>query len=165
MSFMAPPEFDSSYTIRIEKIKKEIPDCCIGVDVIAGFPGESKKDFLNTCHFLNELDISYLHVFTYSERPGTDDVKMDNQVPRHVRKERSKTLHHLSNRKKTSFYDKQKNAIVNVLFEICDNGWVEGWSENYIRVKVKGNLDMINTIERVKLIQTTNGSMEGVLLN
>lgn len=153
------------YKSRIEKIKKKMPNCCIGVDVITGFPGESEQDFLNTCHFLEELDFTYLHVFTYSERSGTDAVKMENPVPMHIRRERSKTLHHLSDRKKTSFYIKQKNSIVNVLFESCTNGWVEGWSENYIRVKVRGDLDMINSIARVKLIQTTHGPMEGALLN
>ncbi len=153
------------YRKRIEKIKNVMPNCCIGVDVIVGFPGETETEFQETIDFLSDLDFSYLHVFTYSERSGTDAVKFKNAVPVHVRKARSKILHQLSESKKTDFYAKHLNTTSKILFESFSNGWVEGWSENYIRVKVPGNVDMINTIESVRLTKFESTAIEGEILS
>lgn len=153
------------YRKRIEKIKNVMPNCCIGVDVIVGFPGETEKEFQDTCDFLSDLDISYLHVFTYSERSGTDAVTFKNAVPMHKRKARSKNLHQLSESKKSDFYAKHLNTTSKILFESYSDGWVEGWSENYIRVKVPGDVSMINTIESVKLAKFESTAIEGEILN
>ena len=137
---------------RVLKIKECIPDACIGVDVIVGFPGETDDDFLDTYHFLNELDISYLHVFTYSERPNTDADEMGKVVSKEKRAERSKMLHILSDKKRRFFHDQFIEKNRPVLFENMKNGKLTGHTDNYIHVQVEGDLDLINTIHPVKLI-------------
>ncbi|WP_281540463.1 tRNA (N(6)-L-threonylcarbamoyladenosine(37)-C(2))-methylthiotransferase MtaB [Maribacter aestuarii] len=140
------------YTERIEKIKKTIPDCCIGVDVIVGFPGETEEHFLETYNYLNQLDISYLHVFTYSERDNTEAVKMDGVVPKKIRNKRSRMLRGLSVKKRRAFYESQLGNDVEVLFESENkNGYIQGFTENYIKVRTPWNPFLINTVHRVTL--------------
>ena len=123
------------YTNRVSHIKSVMPHACIGVDVITGFNGETEDDFLDTYNFVNELDVSYLHVFTYSERENTPGPDMEFTIPYGERKKRSKMLRILSEKKKRAFYDSQLNSDQKVLFEkVEDNGLVEGWTENYVRV-------------------------------
>lgn len=148
---------------RVLKIKECIPDACIGVDVIVGFPGETDDDFLDTYHFLNELDISYLHVFTYSERPNTDGDEMGKVVSKEKRAERSKMLHILSDKKRRYYHDQFIEKNRPVLFENMKNGKLTGHTDNYIHVQVEGDLDLINTIHPVKLIVNHNTFVEGKL--
>lgn len=140
------------YTSRIEKIKTTIPDCCIGVDVIVGFPGESNEDFTTTFNYLNELDISYLHVFTYSERANTEAIEMEEVVPLKVRNERSKMLRNLSEKKRRYFYEQNINSVRKVLFEEdIEDGLMHGFTENYIRVGAKYDPVLINETKDVVL--------------
>ena len=148
---------------RVLKIKECIPDACIGVDVIVGFPGETDDDFLETYHFLNELDISYLHVFTYSERPNTDADEMGKVVSKEKRAERSKMLHILSDKKRRYFHDQFIEKNRPVLFENMKNGKLTGHTDNYIHVQVEGDLDLINTIHQVKLIVNQSTFVDGKL--
>lgn len=148
---------------RVLKIKECIPDACIGVDVIVGFPGETDDDFLDTYHFLNELDISYLHVFTYSERPNTDADEMGKVVSKEKRAERSKMLHILSDKKRRFFHDQFIEKNRPVLFENMKNGKLTGHTDNYIHVQVEGDLDLINTIHQVKLIVNHRTFVDGKL--
>ena len=142
------------YTSRIEKIKSLIPDCCIGVDVIVGFPGETHEDFLETYNFLNQLDISYLHVFTYSERENTTAIKMANPVTLRERNERSKMLHILSDKKKRFFYEQHLGKTFPVLWEIENNGSVMfGFTENYIKVKTPYDPLLVNEIMNATLTE------------
>ena len=141
------------YVSRVEKIKQLIPNCCIGVDVIVGFPGETDEDFLDTYKFLNELDISYLHVFTYSERNNTLAVTMDGVVPQQARGERSTMLHSLSDKKRRFFYELNLGSSATVLFENdVEDNWMHGFTENYIRVRAKYDPLMVNALKRVQLI-------------
>ena len=151
------------YSERVSLIKSTNSEACIGVDVIVGFPGEEKEDFLKTYHFLNELDISYLHVFTYSERSKTDALKIKEVVSKENRSERSRMLHILSDKKKRFFYDKFVKSIRPVLFESFKNGKLIGHTDNYIKVKVEGPNTLINRIKNVKLIQNQGSFVEGVL--
>jgi len=151
------------YSERVSLIKSTNSEACIGVDVIVGFPGEEKEDFLKTYHFLNELDISYLHVFTYSERSKTDALKIKEVVSKENRSERSRMLHILSDKKKRYFYDKFVKSIRPVLFESFKNGKLIGHTDNYIKVKVEGPNTLINRIKNVKLIQNQGSFVEGVL--
>tara|TARA_B100000524_G_scaffold330281_1_gene216042 strand:+ start:4972 stop:6291 length:1320 start_codon:yes stop_codon:yes gene_type:complete len=140
------------YRERIEYIKRLRPDACIGVDVIVGFPGESDAHFNETVEFLKELDISYLHVFTYSERANTTAKKMDQVVPIPKRKERSKVLHLLSDRKKRNFYELNKGTKRKVLFEDHDHdGYLHGFTENYIKIKTPYRHSLTNTFCEVNL--------------
>lgn len=124
------------YKDRISHIKKVIPNACIGADVIVGFPGETDKEFLETYDFISRLDLSYLHVFTYSERNNTEAIKFDKIVPKNVRSKRSKMLRSLSVKLKRKFYASQIGTTRNVLFETENrNGFVYGFSNNYVRVK------------------------------
>ena len=124
------------YKDRISHIKKIIPNACIGADVIVGFPGETDKEFLETYDFISRLDLSYLHVFTYSERNNTEAIKFDKVVPKNVRSKRSKMLRSLSVKLKRKFYTSQIGTTRNVLFETENrNGFVYGFSNNYVRVK------------------------------
>ena len=124
------------YKDRISHIKKVIPNACIGADVIVGFPGETDKEFLETYDFISRLDLSYLHVFTYSERNNTEAIKFDKVVPKNVRSKRSKMLRSLSVKLKRKFYTSQIGTTRNVLFETENrNGFVYGFSNNYVRVK------------------------------
>jgi len=140
------------YVDRISKIKQVMPHACIGVDVIVGFPGETDELFLETYNFLNELDISYLHVFTYSERDNTEAAIMDGIVPNNVRAKRSKMLRGLSVKKRRAFYESQLNTDHVVLFEGENKeGYIHGFTENYVKVKVPWNPELVNTIHKVKL--------------
>ena len=140
------------YVSRVTKIREVMPDACIGVDVIVGFPGETDEHFLETYHFLNELDISYLHVFTYSERDNTEAVRMDGVVPDAVRAKRSKMLRGLSAKKRNAFYESQLGKEKTVLFE-SDNkqGYIHGFTENYVKVKAPWDPALVNTLHKVKL--------------
>jgi len=141
------------YAERVEKIKALMPACCIGVDVIVGFPGETKEDFLETYQFLNELNISYLHVFTYSERENTLASTMKGSVSGSERADRSKMLHILSDKKRRKFYEDNLGREMSVLFENdVENGLMHGFTENYIRVSAKYDPLYINEIKRVKLV-------------
>jgi len=151
------------YEERVAKIKSIIPHACIGVDVIVGFPGETDDDFLDTYNILNELDISYLHVFTYSERPNTDAVEMGEVVPKETRAERSKMLHILSDKKRRFFHDQFISKYRPVLFENMKDGKLTGHTDNYIHVQVEGDLDLINTIHQVKLIVNHRTFVDGKL--
>ncbi len=140
------------YTSRVEKIKTIMPHCCIGVDVIVGFPGETQEDFLETYQFLNELDISYLHVFTYSERDNTLASTLSGTVNPKTRAERSKMLHILSDKKRRKFYEDNIGRESTVLFENdVENGFMHGFTENYIRVAVKYDPILINELKPVRL--------------
>ena len=140
------------YVSRVAKIREVMPDACIGVDVIVGFPGETDEHFLETYHFLNELDISYLHVFTYSERDNTEAVLMDGVVPDAIRAKRSKMLRGLSAKKRNAFYESQLGQEKTVLFE-SDNkqGYIHGFTENYVKVKAPWDPSLVNTLHKVKL--------------
>lgn len=151
------------YKIRVEKIKSVLPDACIGVDVIVGFPGETNNDFLNTYNFLNELEISYLHVFTYSERPDTDAVEMGEVVSKEKRAERSRMLHILSDKKRRLFHDQFVNQRRPVLFENMKNGKLLGHTDNYIQIQTDGTPDLINTIHPVKLSGNYGRFVQGIL--
>ena len=151
------------YEERVAKIKSIIPHACIGVDVIVGFPGETDDDFLDTYNFLNELVISYLHVFTYSERPNTDAVEMGEVVPKETRAERSKMLHILSDKKRRFFHDQFIGKNRPVLFETMKNGKNQGHTDNYIQVQVDGDTNLINTIHPVSLIKNQGSFIDGQL--
>ena len=141
------------YADRIQHIKQLMPDCCIGVDVIVGFPGESDEDFLDTYNFINELDISYLHVFTYSERDNTTAIRIQEVVPMEIRNKRSKMLHILSEKKKRHFYQQQIGKKAEVLFEAEEeNGMMSGFTANYIKAITPYNPELINKITEVELI-------------
>jgi threonylcarbamoyladenosine tRNA methylthiotransferase MtaB len=144
------------YADRVEKIKAEMPHCCIGVDVIVGFPGETDEDFMETYQFLNNLDTSYLHVFTYSERPNTLADEMKDIVPMEERRRRSKMLRSLSVKKKRYFYQQFLNTSRPILFEADNkNGYMHGFTDNYIKVKHPFNIDMCNTIHNLPLKKVT----------
>jgi len=140
------------YVDRVQKIKEVMPNACIGVDVIVGFPGETEEHFLETYNFLNELDISYLHVFTYSERDDTEASKMTSVVPKNVRSKRSKMLRGLSVKKRRAFYESQIGTRRKVLFESENKeGYIHGFTENYVKVKSPWNPELVNTIQDVEL--------------
>ena len=139
------------YAERVAKIKSLMPDCCIGVDVIVGHPGESQDLFLESYQFLNELDISYLHVFTYSERENTTALSIRPIVPKSQRSDRSKMLHILSEKKKRYFYEQQIGKEATVLFEDeIQNGQMLGFTENYVRVAVKYDPLLINETKKIQ---------------
>ncbi len=140
------------YAERVFKIKALMPDCCIGVDVIVGFPGENREDFIETYNFLNELDISYLHVFTYSERENTPAAEMANSVPGSQRADRSKMLHTLSDKKRRAFYRSQLNKVFPVLFEgDTKDGFMSGFTPNYVKIRTKYDPVSVNEIMQVRL--------------
>jgi threonylcarbamoyladenosine tRNA methylthiotransferase MtaB len=140
------------YVDRVSTIKRLMPNCCIGVDVIVGFPGETREDFLDTYNFLNELDISYLHVFTYSERENTLAAELPGSVPGSSRADRSKMLHSLSEKKRRAFYESQLNAVSEVLFESdMKDGFMHGFTRNYVKVKAKYDPVLVNELKQVKL--------------
>ena len=151
------------YVNRITRIKQTIADACIGVDVIVGFPGETEKDFLDTYNFLNELDISYLHVFTYSERPNTDAIEMSEIVSKEIRRERSKMLHILSDKKRRFFHDQFISKYRPVLFENIKNGKLLGHTDNYIQIQMEGGSELINSIHSVKLVDNHGIVVDGKL--
>ncbi|SDU10201.1 threonylcarbamoyladenosine tRNA methylthiotransferase MtaB [Polaribacter sp. Hel1_33_78] len=141
-----------TYTNRVVRIKEVMPNACIGVDVIVGFPGETDELFLETYNYLNEMDISYLHVFTYSERPNTEAVDLEGVVPKKVRAKRSKMLRGLSAKKRRSFYESQLGNTLTVLFENENKeGYINGFTENYVKVKAPWNPELINTLHTITL--------------
>ena len=154
----------SLYSSRIKKIKELMPDCCIGVDVIVGFPGESDEDFMQTFNFLSDLDISYLHVFSYSERDNTESIKLTNKVSKTIKSQRSKFLRALSSKKKNIFYKKNLKIIRPVLFESKNNdGYIFGYTDNYVRVKALWSKNLIDKVVKCKLIDISNNEMVNVI--
>lgn len=155
------------YAERVAKIKSIRPDACIGVDVIVGFPGETDEDFTETVNFLKDLDVSYLHVFTYSERANTGAPKLGEKVPMEVRRERSKQLHLLSDRKKRQFYLENEGTERQVLFEQEEEeGTMFGFTENYVKVKFPFDSNLTNTFQSIRLLETDrDGIMKVELLN
>lgn len=140
------------YVDRVSKIKEVMPHACIGVDVIVGFPGETEEHFLETYNFLNTLDIAYLHVFTYSERDNTEAAQMEGIVPGNVRSKRSKMLRGLSVKKRRAFYESQLGSTRSVLFESENKeGYIQGFTENYVKVKAPWNPELVNTLHEVEL--------------
>ncbi len=150
------------YAERVSKIKSLMPDCCIGVDVIVGFPGETREDFLDTYQFLNDLEISYLHVFTYSERENTPAAEMPGSVPGAQRADRSKMLHILSDKKRRSFYESQLGKTAEVLFEADQkSGYMHGFTRNYVKVKAPYDPILINELKAVELVNiAADGDVE-----
>ena len=151
------------YSSRIEQIKNLMPDCCIGVDVIVGFPGEGEGDFLTTQSFLDSLDISYLHVFTFSKRVNTTAANLDYQVPQDEKAYRSKTLHMLSDEKRYAFQNKFLTQVRPVLFERSVNGMSQGYTDNYIRIQVAGEMNYENSLLEVTLNKNHGPYMSGVI--
>ncbi|MEO9802178.1 MAG: tRNA (N(6)-L-threonylcarbamoyladenosine(37)-C(2))-methylthiotransferase MtaB [Reichenbachiella sp.] len=149
------------YVERVAKIKETMPNACIGVDVITGFPGETHDDFLDTYNFINELDVSYLHVFTYSERANTQAVEMEGVVSKKERNERSNMLRILSEKKKRSFYESQKDHECTVLLENdVKDGFMYGFTENYLRVKFPYSEELVNQTKTVRMEAVSeDGSM------
>jgi len=140
------------YSERVAKIREVMPHACIGVDVIVGFPGETDEHFLETYHFLNDLDISYLHVFTYSERDNTEAAAFEGVVPANVRAKRSKMLRGLSVKKRRAFYESQLGTHRTVLFEGENKeGYIHGFTENYVKVKTPWNPELVNTLHDITL--------------
>ncbi|MCD8408322.1 tRNA (N(6)-L-threonylcarbamoyladenosine(37)-C(2))-methylthiotransferase MtaB [Tenacibaculum dicentrarchi] len=141
-----------TYTNRTQKIKEVMPNACIGVDVIVGFPGETDELFLETYNYLNEMELSYLHVFTYSERPNTEAVGMSGIVPKNVRAKRSKMLRGLSVKKRRAFYESQLGNTLTALFESENKeGYIHGFTQNYVKVKTPWNPELVNTLHSVTL--------------
>lgn len=153
------------YTERVNKIKEVMPDACIGVDVIVGFPGETDEHFLDTYNFLNAMDISYLHVFTYSERDNTIAADMEGIVPMNVRNKRSKMLRGLSVKKRRAFYESQIGKTKTVLFENENHqGYIHGFTENYVKVKAPWNPYLANTLQPIKLEKIDEDGLVSVTL-
>jgi threonylcarbamoyladenosine tRNA methylthiotransferase MtaB len=143
-----------TYTNRVSRIKEVMPNACIGVDIIVGFPGETDELFLETYNYLNELDISYLHVFTYSERPNTEAVNLGGVIPKKTRAKRSKMLRGLSAKKRRSFYESQLGNSLTVLFENENKeGYINGFTENYVKVKTPWNPELVNTLHKITLTE------------
>ena len=143
----------SLYRSRIEFIKKLMPYACIGVDVIVGFPGETDEEFDKTIHFLKSLPISYLHVFTYSERANTIAPKMEDNVPMEIRRKRSKQLRILSLKLKHKFYHENIGFQSDVLFETKEDNFLSGFTKNYVKVKIPYQDGLLNQIQSVKILE------------
>jgi threonylcarbamoyladenosine tRNA methylthiotransferase MtaB len=140
------------YTQRIAAIKELMPHACVGVDVIVGYPGETEEDFLTSYRFLVDLDISYLHVFTYSERPNTEALTIEEVIPQAVRNKRSKMLRALSVKKRRAFYESQLGKSYTVLFEGENKkGYCTGFTENYVKVRTPWNPELVNSLQEVVL--------------
>lgn len=140
------------YRRRIATIRAVMPECCIGVDVIVGFPGETDEEFMKTYDFLNDIDVSYLHVFTYSERANTKALQIEDVVPIAKRRERSKMLRILSEKKRRAFYTRFENTSAQVLFEAeNDEGTMYGFTQNYVKVGVPYQEELVNTLQQVQL--------------
>ena len=151
------------YRKKINKILSSNPETCIGVDVMVGFPGESDEDFLETYNFINDIDISYLHVFTYSERSNTPAKNIKEVISKRVRAERSKMLHILSEKKRRYFYDHFINTHREVLFESSRNGKLVGHTDNYIKVEIDNSPGLVNKIHSVRLIENRGEFVMGEL--
>ena len=149
--------YNSKYYFNlIDKIVKKIPNICIGVDVIVGFPNENHEDFMKTYNLLNDLKVSYFHVFSYSERKNTEAEKIKEKILKNEISQRRKKLQELSNSKNKSYIFENLNTFQNVLFENYENGYLSGLTENYIRVYVKSEKNHKNKIKKVKLIKNTD---------
>ncbi len=155
----------NKYYKCIEYLQNIVPNVCIGADVIVGFPGETEQDFLHTFDFIKTLNLSYLHVFSYSNRDNTKSVKMKNQNSIEVIKKRSKILRNYSDKINTNFKLKQVKKNSKVLFETFNDGYLTGLSENYIKVRVKSNKSFLNKIVPTKFIELKNEFMIGELVN
>lgn len=148
------------YTERVKKIKELMPNCCIGVDVIVGHPGETEEQFIETYNYLNELDISYLHVFTYSERENTQALNIKPIVPQHERSKRSKMLHILSDKKRRHFYENHLESIQTVLFEEDNTAsLMTGFTDNYIKITAKYDPLLINETKKIRLASINENMM------
>ena len=146
------------YISRINKIKELMPDCCIGVDVIVGFPGETEEEFNETYEFLKALNISYLHVFSYSERDNTESLKINHKIPKKIRATRSQILRKLSEKKKMNFYKSNINQIRPVLFESKNyDGYIYGYTDNYVRVKTLWSKNLVDNVVDCELINIDDG--------
>ena len=151
------------YRHKVNLIKSLDPSACIGADVIVGFPGETDDDFLDTYNFIKDLDLSYLHVFSYSERDNTDAKSYQNSVSKTERSERSRILRNLSDRKRHLFQEQYLNSTREVLFESMKSGYTIGYSDNYIQVKVPQSSELINSIHPVNLKKEEGGVVFGEL--
>ena len=148
------------YLDRVARINKTMPNACIGVDVIVGFPGETQELFLETYNFLNQLEVSYLHVFTYSERENTPAATMEGVVPKNIRAKRSKMLRGLSAKKRRAFYESQLGNTLTVLFEGENKqGYIHGFTQNYVKVKHPWNPELVNTLREVILLEIDEDGM------
>ncbi len=153
------------YADRVGEIRRQIPHAAIGADVIVGFPGETQQDFLETYRFLQELDLNYLHVFTYSERPGTDALLLPGAVPLPVRQERNRMLRILSEKKRVDFYSRQVGTERAVLLETASqSGFLEGYTDNYIKVRVPYEVKLERSLQWVRLMPDPGETMIGQLL-
>ncbi len=150
------------YISRINKIKELMPDCCIGVDVIVGFPGETKENFNETYEFLKAINISYLHVFSYSERDNTESLKINQKIPKKIKSIRSQILRKLSDKKKMNFYKSNISQIRPVLFESKNyDGYIYGYTDNYIRVKTLWSKNLVDNVVDCEL----NYIDDGIIMN
>jgi threonylcarbamoyladenosine tRNA methylthiotransferase MtaB len=148
------------YVDRVNQIKRLMPDACIGVDVIVGFPGESDKHFLDTYAFLVDLPVSYLHVFSYSERPNTPAAEMKNQVSKTIKNKRSKMLRGLSAKKRHAFYESQLQKTKTILFEAENKeGYIQGFTENYVKVRIPWDPSLQNQTRSATLAEIDNKGM------
>jgi threonylcarbamoyladenosine tRNA methylthiotransferase MtaB len=148
------------YVDRVNQIKRLMPDACIGVDVIVGFPGESDKHFLDTYAFLVDLPVSYLHVFSYSERPNTPAAEMKNQVSKTIKNKRSKMLRGLSAKKRHAFYESQLQKTKTILFEAENKeGYIQGFTENYVKVRIPWDPTLQNQTRSATLAEIDNKGM------
>jgi len=155
----------ATFEDRVKKVKSILPNACIGADVIVGFPGESEIEFNETYDFIDGLDVSYLHVFTYSERPGTPAASMKPNVPNRIRDERSKKLHELSEKKKARFYKSQEGTIRTVIFEReTQTETMTGFTENYVEVGVPLVKEYLHMEKQVLLTHYIDGKMFGEIL-
>ena len=148
----------SHYKSKINLIKSLEPSACIGADVIVGFPGETEDDFMDTYNFIRDLDLAYLHVFSYSERKNTDAINYENSVPKNKRAERSAMLRNLSDKKRRYFQEQFLNSTRDVLFESMKSGYAHGHSDNYIQVKVPDSPGLINSIHPINF-KKINGDL------
>jgi len=148
------------YVDRVNKIKELIPDCCIGADVIVGFPGENDIDFKRTYDFISSLEISYLHVFSYSERENTESVFFTEKNSKKIKSDRSSILRELSDIKRGTFYKKNINSERKILFESENkNGFIHGYTDNYIRVKTIWSSNLVDSIVKRKLFSISNDNL------
>tara|TARA_Y100001980_G_C14555288_1_gene343504 strand:- start:6098 stop:6577 length:480 start_codon:yes stop_codon:yes gene_type:complete len=142
----------SLYSEKIRKIRSFLPNACIGADVIVGYPGETDQIFLETYNYISSLEISYLHVFTYSERDNTEAIKIKNRIDKSIRNKRSKMLRLLSTKKRRHFYKSQLGKSFEVLFESENKkGYITGFTENYIKIRMPWDPKLVNTLLKVKL--------------
>ena len=153
------------YSDRLNKIKSLDQDACIGVDVIVGYPTESEQDFFETYNFLKNHDVSYLHVFTYSERENTKAIKLEPVVPYKERARRSKILRELSDQKRVNFYERSVGQIRPVLVEKNKNGMLFGYTDNYIKTRIQGHISLENTIQNVFISEAKLGYVESEVVS